>query len=104
MARVKLTDRRYNETAKVEHRLAGGALLKVLVTFGFNETGEVKEVFCADFKAGSDNHMLITDACVLISRLLQHGYQAGELRASLGEPPSLLGSILAAVPLVAPRR
>jgi hypothetical protein len=63
------------------------------VTFGFDENGELREVFCADFKAGSDMHAVVTDACILLSRLLQHGDSSTELARTLCNPPSLIGSI-----------
>ena len=53
----------------------------------------MREVFCADFKAGTDMHTLIVDASILVSRLLQMGLQAKHLVASLCEPPSIVGSI-----------
>lgn len=69
----------------------------ILVTFGFDETERhVREVFCADFKAGTDYHHLAVDACILVSRLLQHGATAQELLDSVGRPPSLIGVLLAA--------
>ncbi len=74
-----------------------GQVQPLQVTFGLDaETGTVREVFCADFKAGSDNHAVITDACVLLSRLMQHGTPLDELAASLCSPPSLIGVIAAA--------
>lgn len=96
MTRQRLNDRRLSVTTPVTHTLGmTGQNLKVLVTFGFGSEG-VREVFCADFKAGSDNQALIMDACILISRLLQHGYSPAQLVASLCDPPSLLGAILRA--------
>jgi hypothetical protein len=79
--------------------LADGKTISLTVTFGFNEAGEVREVFCADFKAGSDMHAAVTDACILMSRLLQHGDAPEELAKTLCEPPSLIGCIARAASL-----
>lgn len=106
MTRQRLPDRRLNATRKVTWMTYGGNEQTILVTFGFRlapnvaEYGvryEIAEVFCADFKAGSDTQAIVTDACVLISRLLQSSNDTvADLRASMCEPPSLIGCILQA--------
>lgn len=97
MSRTQLSDRRPAVTQRVDVAV-GTKRVHVLVTYGFDSTGCVKEVFCADFKAGTDLHAIIVDACILISRLLQHGYTPQQLLATLTAPPSLLGCLLAAAP------
>lgn len=97
MTRTRLPDRRRSETFAVAVRLTNDTELKVLVTVGYDDTGRVKEVFCADFKAGSDQHGQVMDACVLMSRLLQYGDDPAQIYLSLGRPVSLIGQIAAAV-------
>jgi hypothetical protein len=91
--RTRLTDRRYSVTDRVPFVRSDGDEIRLTVTFGFDEEGQVREVFCADFKAGSDMHAAVMDACILLSRLLQHGDAPRELAATLCEPPSLIGCI-----------
>ena len=97
MAREEVPDRRRHVTEKVCVRLSEGREVNLQVTFGLTEDERrVREVFCADFKAGTDLHAVITDASVMMSLLLQHGYTATALAGRLGEPPSLLGQVLRA--------
>jgi hypothetical protein len=65
-------------------------------TFGFDDVGEIREVFCTDWKAGSDNYAIVSDACILLSLLLQHGYNVEDITARLCSPPSLIGALIAA--------
>jgi hypothetical protein len=95
--RDKLPDRRLSVNMKIDFETGSGAHIPLQVTFGFDEAGHVREVFCADFKSGSDNHAVVMDSCVLLSRLLQHGTDPDQLAASLCTPPSLIGTIAAAV-------
>lgn len=104
MPRQSLPDRRPNVTMKVMHRFAGDREQNLLVTFGFSlvvtpmgHRQRVAEVFCADFKEGTDLHTLITDACVCLSLLLQHGYDAKALRTKfMPAPKSLLSTLIEA--------
>lgn len=105
MTRQRLPDRRLNATRKVTWATYGGNEQSILVTFGFQRVWgpecepqySVAEIFCADFKAGSDTQAIVTDACVLISRLLQSSNDTvADLRKSMCEPPSLIGCILQA--------
>ncbi len=97
--RTKLNDRRFSTTLKVHHRIASGDEIKLLITVGYEDPKRSipREVFCADFKAGSDNHQLIMDACILLSRLLQHGDTPEDLVRSMCNPPSLIGTIAAVI-------
>lgn len=103
--RNKLPDRRANATRKVTWTTYGGDERTILVTFGFREEADgepgavtfryaVAEVFCADFKAGSDTLGIVTDTCILISRLFQLGERPAALLSSMCEPHSLIGAIL----------
>ena len=107
MSRIKLPDRRLNQTLAVDVHL-DNKTHRILLTVGFDVVviagthGPVKhhyprEVFCADFKAGTSLHAFVTDACILYSRLLQHGDDPAELRESMCTPPSLIGQIAKAV-------
>jgi hypothetical protein len=95
--RDKLTDRRYSVNMHVPFVTPQGRMIKLLVTIGFDDSHRPREVFCADFKAGSDLHAVVMDACILLSRLLQHGDSPAELFASMCSPPSLIGTIAHAV-------
>lgn len=95
--RVKLRDRRDNTTLRVKWVQASGHTANVLMTVGINETGQIKELFCADFKTGSDQIGIITDACVLISQLLQHGATPKELVDGMSKPYSLVGYLIEAL-------
>lgn len=95
--RRKLPNFRGSVNVALTHTLPTGKQLKFIVTFGFDRNHDVREVFCADFKAGSDTHSIITDACILLSRLLQHGDSPSELLASMCFPRSLIGTIAAAI-------
>lgn len=96
MTRDKLPPRRFCITRHVVHPGVEGKEFKVNVTFGLDRHGRVREVFCADFKAGSELFAAVMDACVMMSRLMQHGMSPRELLTSLGSPPSLYGSIIKA--------
>lgn len=95
MSRVSLPDRRPSVTVKVYHVWANDRTNNLQVTFGFDEVGHVREMFCADFKEGTDMHVLIGDACVVMSLLLQHGYSVREVRHKLAPTPhSILATLL----------
>ncbi len=67
------------------------------MTVGIDPDGKIREVFTADFKAGSDHLAIITDTCILISQLLQRGIGIEEMAQSMCEPPSLIGAICQAI-------
>jgi hypothetical protein len=98
--RTRLADRRPSITSRVPFAMADGREISLTVTFGLNDAGEVREVFCADFKAGSDMHAAVMDSCILLSRLMQHGDTPEELAKTLCEPPSLVGCIARAATLI----
>ena len=95
--RTKLPDRRASETCSVTFTVEGGKDVNILITVGFDDGGAPKEVFCASFKAGTTMNSVVMDACILFSRLLQHGDLPPELLASMCHPPSMIGAIAAAV-------
>ena len=95
MARSKLPEKRPALTRKLLVNMMGGKQTHILVTFGFKKEEvitstttyrfRVAEVFCADFRAGSDLHAIVMDACILLSRLMQHGDSPRELANTLCE-------------------
>lgn len=97
MTRITLPDRREAVTQMVLYHTTTGGHVKILVTFGLDRAKKkVIEIFCADFKAGTDQHTFVMDACVMASLLMQHGYDAPTLLARLaGSPRSLVGQMLA---------
>jgi len=94
MTRTALPDRRRNVTEKVQHLLTNGETRNLLVTFGFDRHGRVREMFCADFKEGTDLHGLIGDGCMAVSLLLQHGHNIEDIvRKMQPEPKSILRTL-----------
>jgi hypothetical protein len=101
--RKRLLDRRLAHTIKIKWNKTGGPDHKLLVTFGLDENKMIKEAFIAAFRADSSFSALVNDACILYSRLLQHGESVEELAATMGEdrnegsrhgpPSSMLGAI-----------
>ena len=53
-------------------------------TIGFDPDGRPKEVFCHGAKIGSHMDLLLDDACVALSLLLQHGIKPRDLAHSMG--------------------
>jgi hypothetical protein len=97
--RRKLPTRRAASTIWVEH-ITANSTHRIAVTYGYAETEHpprIREVFCADFKAGSDQHAFVQDACVLLSVLLQTGHDVSWLLAKMGGQRSLIGALLAAM-------
>jgi hypothetical protein len=96
MSRAKLPNRRNGATLKVPFTMAQEKQVNLLVTVGFDEQNRVKEVFCADFKAGTDMHAIVMDASILLSRLFQHGDTPREVASALSKG-SLVQTIALAV-------
>lgn len=94
MTRDRPPDRRASLTTKVQVEM-DGQTREVLVTIGFRDVHMTQpiEVFCADWKAGTSIHHIVIDACILLSRLMQHGDHPDDLARSLCDPPSVVGSI-----------
>jgi hypothetical protein len=55
MSRTKLPNRRPSINFKVKVISVAGRDFNVTVTAGVDAQDRIREVFCADFKAGSDN-------------------------------------------------
>jgi len=97
--RTRLPDRRPSLTTPVRVPMDGGKEIEITITVGFadREMREPREVFCNDFKAGTSLHAIVMDACILLSRCLQHGDHPAELARTCCQPPSLVGAIAACV-------
>lgn len=98
MTRTQIPDRRAAVTETIFYHTTTGGQIKMLVTFGLDaEHKRVIELFCADFKAGTDQHTLVMDVCVMLSLLMQHGYEPKNLLSRLaGVPRSLAGQLMEA--------
>lgn len=96
--RERFPDRRPSVTKKIEHAFLSGKSVSFLVTFGFYSYDDkrVRELFCADFKEGADLHSLIIDTSIVVSRLLQTGQTPKMILASLGDPRSIIGTVIQA--------
>ena len=77
--RRRLPNRRPNETVDL---LFEGQ--RYHATIGFDPYGRPKEVFCHGAKIGSHMDLLLDDACVALSLLLQHGVEPQDLVHSMG--------------------
>lgn len=97
MVRQVLPSRRPSATSKVYVTMDNGKEIKILITIGFDPQGRPAEVFCADFKAGTALHAIVMDACICLSRLLQHGDTPKDILRSMCRPHSLLGTIASEV-------
>ncbi len=91
--RRRLLNRRLNETTDLlfeGHRYH--------VTIGYFAGWRPGEVFCHGAKVGSGVDLLIDDACVALSMLLQHGAEPIALAHSMGRlgdgaPASIIGAL-----------
>jgi hypothetical protein len=101
--RVPLKNRRLSTTCVVRHTSNNGQQWDFTVTFGFDMDGRVRECFCNSPKSGTDMQAFISDACIAVSLLLQHGMPITLVAAAFGEdrpegadagpPSSPLGAI-----------
>ena len=68
------------------------------MTIGFFADGHPGEIFCDGAKIGSEMDLLIDDACVALSMLLQYGAEPQALAHSMGRlgdgaPASIIGAL-----------
>lgn len=104
--RTTIPDRRPSENIRVRWQ-TDHAAHDFHVTAGFDpSTGAMVEVFYSDgMKSGTDLRNMASDACVLISLLLQHGATVQSIGKSLSaapvmgqdRPASLIGAVVAAL-------
>ncbi len=93
-SRQRMPNRRENETVDLVfdgHRYH--------VTVGFAVDGRPREVFCHGGKVGSGMDLILDDACVALSLLLQHGAEPQALAHSMGRlengaPASIIGALV----------
>ena len=93
-ARQRLPNRRLNET--VDLRFEGQ---HYHATVGCFADGRPGEVFCHGAKVGSGMDLLIDDACIVLSLLLQHRVEPQVLVHSMGRldggaPASIIGALV----------
>jgi hypothetical protein len=93
MTRTYIPTRRPNVTKRVAFTSYTGKVEHLLITVGFGVDRQPAEVFCANWKTGSDMHALVTDACIALSMLMQYGAHPRDILRSMCEPPSLLGAL-----------
>ena len=93
--KVELPDRRVSANLQIVHMTVDKKEIRLQVTIGYGPDRKIREVFCADFKAGSEFHALVMDTCILVSRLLQFGDTTQQIMRSLSHP--LVLTILRAV-------
>ena len=79
--RVPLPDRRMSMVRKFQWQQKSW-----LIDVGFDHDGHVREVFMAGSKSGSEVNGLITDACILLSLLLQMGQRPAWICGRLATP------------------
>ncbi len=97
--RQRLPNRRENETVDLVfegHRYH--------VTVGFAPDGQPLEVFCHGSKVGSGMDLILDDACVSLSLLLQHDVEPQALAHSMGRlgdgaAASIIGALVDLVAL-----
>lgn len=94
MTRRKLPNKRPSVQQKVVVTL-DGTEFHIILTVGFHDEARKRpaEVFSSSFKVGTSMNAIISDACVLLSRLYQHGDSPRDIADSLSEPPTLVGNI-----------
>lgn len=98
MTRSKLPDRRPSVTVRAMVTLDNKEFM-ALLTIGFrdSECRIPAEVFCSSFKFGTSLNAMTSDACVLLSRLYQHGDNPQSIAEGLCQPHSLVGQIASVV-------
>ena len=94
MTRERLPHRRAAETVELEHNGS-----RFTVTIGFYPEGRPGEVFTHGIRSGSNLDALLSDACVVISCLMQHGVEPREISGSMGrlgnaEAASIIGAVI----------
>ena len=103
MTLTTLSSRRSGATVKVRWGDTGGPDHVLLATFGYDLDRRVREVFVASFRAEGGIVAMANDACIFLSRCLQHGDAIAELAVACvenrgegqpsGPPASMIGAI-----------
>lgn len=93
MVRTQLPTRRRNETMTMDWHGQ-----TVSVTFGYDDQGNLREIFADVAKQGTDLNALISDWCVIVSIAIQHGISPADLARSLTRVPEPMRGRDATVP------
>ncbi len=100
--RVELPGRRQSVIETLDW---GGA--EWLLGVGFDRQGRVRELFVDGATVGSEMEALLDDGCILLSLLLQHGFDVAALARHLGrdgiDPAAPAASVLGLVAALAAR-
>ena len=98
MTRERLPNRRPTVTTGIRWPTDGGT--KIHISAGLADDGRLLECFLrGGGRVGSERDHMLDDLAVVVSRLLQHGDQLGDIAAGLGRlpggaPASVVGAIL----------
>jgi len=92
--RERLPDCRDCETTNLQWKS-----VKLIVSYGFDEDGSIREVFINAAKTGEDIEVMMNDAATAFSIALQSGRTPAELYKSMrrdkrSHPASILGFVL----------
>lgn len=83
--RVRLPGRRMSVRETIAFEFSSRAVVEFDVTFGFDDAGRIREMFCAFAQTQSDLGGVIEDACIAASIALQRGHSIADLAKSFGE-------------------
>lgn len=102
MARIRLPNRRAQETVEIEHEGQGYTL-----SLGFYGDGKPGEAFIQAHQRGTPIEAAARDSAILISFFIQHGLSLDEIRHGLtrdsrGHPASIIGAVMDAVARTVP--
>ena len=97
MTRIDIPKGRHGITMPVEYKTGGGGIQSFDATFGI--TDRVIEVFMRATKEGNDFSILLQDACIAISLLLQHGESPADLVKSFSDTSPMSAIVRAAADL-----
>lgn len=82
--RERLPPRRNCRTDLLKWTPPGGSTQPILITVGFYSDWRPGEVFATAAKSGADIRLLLEDASVLVSNLLQMGRDLDDIKCRLG--------------------
>jgi len=85
--RTPLPPRRRSMTLQAVHVEPGVGMHHFLLTIGYDPEGRAREAFASGHREGSALAHLMSDACVLISIMLQHDIPIDAIGHSLGTVP-----------------
>jgi hypothetical protein len=83
--RTKLPYRRMSIRETIIFEFSAKSAREFEVTFGLDQQGAIREIFCAGGHTQSDLQDILNDACIATSIALQHGARIADLAKSFGE-------------------